>query len=619
MSKMNNSFMDEQQTEVSDYTFLSASDKPKKLLVTVDASHAGYKNKNGFWYDSNSMKYAVGQDAWTKPFPKPFLKNHDLEGEPIGRVQAARFIDTQDGKGYTQLDIQVTDSDAIEKIMDGRYLTVSTHGIPMQSAESSYNFVLCSVCNVNLNTEEFCGHSRGHIYENEDGNDVQCFWKVGALDYKEVSIVNNPADNDGATAAQISGVSMVDGEEPIIADTLDDTPNTSMLVFSDSAVTYADNLEFKEAEIANLVLWESVGQDKQQYIDNKGLLFNRCDDLEDDSKAGYSPNCNNCRKKVKGTKKCVAKSGKSTAKNYDAEKDIQAPEVKTENSLIKAIEEFNNEDKHEEHTMNLKEETINRLKKVLEGADAEKIKELKLLVSSSEKANDELKAAFLEVFEGTDASESEEKNESEEVKEVSPEDLAEVMTVEGVKEYLELVKQESYSQGYEEASLSLSVEIENSDKESEDHTEDTEAEATEAEATEAEAPKESAKDSEKEEDSEKEKNNAEVDDIRKEIRDVLVDSIVKHATALRKSEIDMDRIAESQKEYKESLSDKKEEELQEIYKDLSKSMLNSFENIPSESLKSETTSEDSPEGSDSENPDALSDAQKVMNKYFNQA
>ena len=81
----------------------------------------------------------------------------------------------------------------------------------------------------------------------------------------------------------------------------------------------------------------------------------------------------------------------------------------------------------------------------------------------------------------------------------------------------------------------------------------------------------------------------------------------------------MDRIPESQKEYKESLSDKKEEELQEIYKDLSKSMLNSFENIPSESLKSETTSEDSPEGSDSENPDALSDAQKVMNKYFNQA
>ena len=27
------------------------------------------------------------------------LKNHDMEGEPMGRVVAARFIDTNDGKG----------------------------------------------------------------------------------------------------------------------------------------------------------------------------------------------------------------------------------------------------------------------------------------------------------------------------------------------------------------------------------------------------------------------------------------------------------------------------------------------------------------------------------------
>jgi len=626
MSKITNIFTDEQKTEVSDYTFPSADNRPKKLLVTVDASHAGYKNKNGFWYDPKSMKYAVGQDAWTKPFPKPFLKNHDLESEPIGRVQAARFIDTQDGKGYTQLDIQVTDSDAIEKIVDGRYLTVSTHGVPMASADPSYNFVLCSVCDTNLNTEEFCGHSRGHVYEDDNGQDVQCFWRVGALDYKEVSIVNNPADNDGATAAQISGVSMLDGEDPIQLSVTDDTTsNKGMLVFSDSAVTYAADLEFKEAEIANLVLWESVGHDKQQYMENKGLLFNCCDDLEDDSKAGYPPNCNKgySAKTVKGTKKCVATSGKSKAKsgkaktkNYDAKQDIQAQEASIENFLIKAIEkfanEFNNEDKHEENKMNLKEETTNRLKKVLEGASDEKIEAFKLLISSNDTANDELKAAFLGAFEGT--VESEETIDSEETKEVSPEDLADVMTVEGVKEYLELIRQEAHAQGYEEASLASAISVD-----PEDLTESKEAEESAEEDSKEDTEEKTKEESDEKDDSEEDKEEKtkadNAPDNKKEVRDILIDSIVKHASALRKPEIDLERVEASQKEYKETLAEKSEEDLKDLYKELSEDMIHSFMNTPSEKLNEGTRTDDKPSG-ETENTEPKTDAQKIMASYF---
>lgn len=235
--------------------------------------------------------------------------------------------------------------------------------------------------------------------------------------------------------------------------------------------------------------------------------------------------------------------------------------------------------------MKLNESTLDRLKQALDGASEEKVERTKLLISSNTKVSDELKTVFLEAVE-----ELLKKGDADGDAEEIPENLEDTLGIEEVQKYIELVKTEAYKQGYDEASLSSSVE-----------TEDTKEET------------------ESKEDSEEKTENADSEDSRQEIKEVLVDSIVQHATALRKSEIDMDRISESQKEYKDSLSEKNEEELQQIYKDLSKSMLDSFENIPSENLESETASEDSPEGSDSGNEDALSDAQTVLNKYFNQA
>ena len=98
--------------------------------------------------------------------------------------------------------------------------------------------------------------------------------------------------------------------------------------------------------VANIALWDSVGQDAQKYIDNKGLILSlnkpfkgdiagdtdgdlvkRKIAAEDDSKAGYPPNCNSGYKvaTVDGKKKCVASKSsskgksKTSSKSYDAE------------------------------------------------------------------------------------------------------------------------------------------------------------------------------------------------------------------------------------------------------------------------------------------------------------
>ena len=401
---MLNSFSDEQVNNASDnHTIISSSgkEKPESLVITIDATHAGYKNKNFFYYDPQSMKYAVHQDTWTKPFPKPLLKNHDLDSEPLGRVQAARYIDTMDGKGYTQLDVKVTDSEAIDKILDGRYLTVSTHGAPMKDADLKHNFVQCSICGTNLNKDEWCGHSRGQVYTDEDsGVEEVCYWKVGAMDYKEVSIVNNPADNDGTTAAQITAVSMIDGENPALGATdKEENKNSNFLIFRDSDVEYADesflNLEDKKSVVANLALWDSVGQDAEKYVASKGLILtankpfkgdipgDTDGDLiaEDDSKAGYPPNCKPGYKvaTVDGKKKCVPSdkgksktSSKKKKSSYDAEvlledilnlkeseTDANTKSVKKKSSSSEVNEPI--QDRAYDHDLNISESAMNEL------------------------------------------------------------------------------------------------------------------------------------------------------------------------------------------------------------------------------------------------------------------
>lgn len=211
------------------------------LYARMIATHAGIIINNRM-YRPDKMKDGTG--TFTAPFLKPVLLHHQSvpgfgEGacDPIGRVSAARYVDTsqtfrdsliakkgdlhdidrgfmdriadfangrlslQDavdvakwlvsdavtsdieytGLGHIDLILNITDENAVAKFLDKRYLTGSV-GARTDAA-------VCSICKQDWVKDGFCDHEPGHKY---DG--ILCFTITGNLSYGEFSIVNMPAD-----------------------------------------------------------------------------------------------------------------------------------------------------------------------------------------------------------------------------------------------------------------------------------------------------------------------------------------------------------------------------------------------------------------------------------------
>ena len=165
--------------------------KPKALVVELAASHIGYVNDNHYFYTTEDTPESI--KSFTEPFEKPVLINHDHEGDALGRVKNANYLeldfkdasDITEPKGLVQLSVRVTDQAAIEKILDERYLTVSV-GSRSQDA-------VCSLCNRNFSTSGICEHKKGKKYGGK-----LAYVKIGKREYKDVSFVNVPADRKGA-------------------------------------------------------------------------------------------------------------------------------------------------------------------------------------------------------------------------------------------------------------------------------------------------------------------------------------------------------------------------------------------------------------------------------------
>lgn len=221
-------------------SMFSVEDKEKRgLIITFDLSHSGRRINNRI-YPSKGQQ--AGIDTLTDPFPKPILRNHDEHEDPIGRFIGGEwqdlsheainyFSDIKDfmvvreafdsdnpekiykalkkydlltnpkwpGLGRMRVQARVSDEKAVEKFLDGRYITFSAY-------HKSDRHV-CSVCGTDWMQEDFCEHRHGGIYDGEI-----CVFVVGLFGVQEGSVVNGPGDD----LAQMVGMQlMTDSGEPV--------------------------------------------------------------------------------------------------------------------------------------------------------------------------------------------------------------------------------------------------------------------------------------------------------------------------------------------------------------------------------------------------------------------
>ena len=169
--------------------------KGKKLVVKMEAIHVG-RTKNFTYYTEEGLR--AGLSSWTQPYNKPVLTHHnEYNGEPIGRILEAKYEETTlSGKPGLVFTVEITDEKAQEKVLDGRYSTVSIG--------ASTNKVTCNICGTDR-TEAWCDHYPGEAYG--EGDDKQTAHMIVGETYgREVSYVNTPADENAGNRS----IQMVD-------------------------------------------------------------------------------------------------------------------------------------------------------------------------------------------------------------------------------------------------------------------------------------------------------------------------------------------------------------------------------------------------------------------------
>ena len=151
--------------------------------VTFESCHSGLNLNSGVYHSDSLEKDA---ETWLVPFAKPFIKNHDTDSEPLGRVKDYSFgmSEIVADRDTINVTYRITDIDAIQKFCDGRYKTMSIG--------ASAKTITCNVCGKHIVKDgkfKFCGHWRGETY-----GDKVATWSFKDMTFREGSIVNTPAD-----------------------------------------------------------------------------------------------------------------------------------------------------------------------------------------------------------------------------------------------------------------------------------------------------------------------------------------------------------------------------------------------------------------------------------------
>lgn len=154
--------------------------------IKLKATHfEPFINKNAVKYTENAI--TKGAKTWTKPYQKPQLVGHDKTSSPIGRITKYEIVKNQksfsdEPANYVRLTARITDKDSIEKVLDGRFNTVSVG--------SKSSRVICSECSQVITEDGLCDHKKGSY--NEKGDMIH--WIIDQIEYTEDSFVNEPAD-----------------------------------------------------------------------------------------------------------------------------------------------------------------------------------------------------------------------------------------------------------------------------------------------------------------------------------------------------------------------------------------------------------------------------------------
>ena len=329
----------------------STSDSGYSLKAKVRMTFAGLRTKNRALYLPD--EHYKSARSFISPFPKPIQVHHKEDQDPIGRVIDVRYIDTMNeavrldsrvsyamkpfldqkskpvnklqsiptflslsntdsyhGVGHIMGLWNVTDPDAIKKILDGRYFTVSTAMAP----KGAY----CSSCAQEGNlvdwATQMCEHDRGDIV---DG--VECVAVPFLYEWEEVSPVNNPA----APLSQIVEI----GENLSFADAVSrierDKPYE---LFSDLHLTHkGQTIRLRDSVTVSPL------ETLQDYSSN--TTTRKIDSVIGDNESGQeSPR--------KGLKMKLSELTKDTASNYEAvAKHLPENRARLTGDLLSALED----------------------------------------------------------------------------------------------------------------------------------------------------------------------------------------------------------------------------------------------------------------------------------------
>lgn len=177
------------------------------LANEIRATHSGSIVNNrvypGLFMERATKSWVTPMNGGSAPYDKPIMINHDQHDAKsiIGKVKASRYTRLKNGiefekdfrnpstgqdmgSGYILLSGEVVDLDAIQRILDGRYHSVSTGA----RSKNAY----CSICGTDWMTEDHCGHYPGEKYKVHD-EEYLCYTVTGMLDYNEVSYIAVPA------------------------------------------------------------------------------------------------------------------------------------------------------------------------------------------------------------------------------------------------------------------------------------------------------------------------------------------------------------------------------------------------------------------------------------------